>query len=125
MAKDILFRISRPYKIFSTKKVSAVVIPAVKGNVTILPDRAPTMFLLQNGIVELLDIGLKPVEKFFIKGGLADVARNRCAISSEKVVSVDNIDLAKAERKRDAALHDEDKAYYQMIIDNLKLANRQ
>lgn len=124
MAKDILFRISRPYKIFSTKKVSAVVIPAVKGNVTILPDRAPTMFLLQNGIVELLDSYLKPIERLFIKGGLADVARNRCAISSEKVVSVDNIDIAKAERKRDAALHEEDKAYYQMIIDKLKLENR-
>lgn len=120
MAKDILFRISRPYKIFSTKKVSAVVIPAVNGNVTILPDRAPTMFLLENGIVELLDSYLKPIERLFIKGGLADVARNRCAISSEKVVSVDNINLEKAERKRDAALHEEDKAYYQMIIDKLK-----
>lgn len=120
MAKDILFRISRPYKVFSTKKVSAVLIPAVNGNITILPDRAPSMFLLQNGIVELLDNNLKPVEQYYIKGGLADVARNRCAISSEKVVSVDNINLEKAEFKKEQAIHAEDKAYYQMIIDKLK-----
>lgn len=124
ISKEILFRISRPYKVYSTQKVAAVVIPAVKGDVTILPERAPTMFLLRNGIVQILDNHLKPLEKYFVKGGLADVARNRCAISAEKVFSVDTIDIAKAERKRDDAMHNEDKAFYQMVIDELKLINR-
>lgn len=124
ITKEILFRISRPYKIYSTQKVAALVIPALKGDITILPERAPTMFLLRDGIVQILDAQLKPKEKYFVKGGLADVARNRCAISAEKVFSVDTIDIPKAERKRDAALHDEDKAFYQMVINELTLMNK-
>lgn len=120
MSKEILFRISRPYKIYNTEKVFAVVIPAAKGDITILPDRAPTMFLLRDGIVQILDPQMKPIDKYFIKGGLADVARNRCAISSEKVFSTDTITVEKATLKRDAAIHVEDKAFYQMVIDKLQ-----
>lgn len=120
MSKEILFRISRPYKIFSTKKVAAVQIPAVNGDVTILPDRAPTLFLLQNGIVQLLDNQLKPIERYFIKGGVADVARNRCAISSEKVFSVEGADLQRAKEKREQALHDEDRAFYDFVIQTIE-----
>ncbi len=120
MLKEILFRISRPYKVFSTKKVAAVQIPAANGDVTILPDRAPTLFLLRNGVVKLLDNQLKPVERYFIKGGLADVARNRCAISSEKVFSVDGADLARAKEKRDQALHEEDRIFYEFVVQTIE-----
>ena len=120
MLKEILFRISRPYKVFSTKKVAAVQIPAANGDVTILPDRAPTLFLLRNGVVKLLDNQLKTVERYFIKGGLADVARNRCAISSEKVFSVDGADLARAKGKRDTALHEEDRVFYEFVVKTIE-----
>lgn len=124
MLKEILFRISRPYKIFSTRKVAAVQIPAVDGDVTILPGRAPTLFLLRDGIVQLLDNQLKPTERYFIKGGLADVARNRCAISSEKVFSVEGITLQRAKEKRDMALHEEDRAFYEFVVHTLENASR-
>ncbi len=123
MSKEILFRISRPYKVFSTKKVAAVQIPAINGDVTILPDRAPTMFLLRNGIVRLLDNQLKPLENYFVKGGLADVARNRCAISSEKVFSVEGITLQRAKEKRDMAFHEEDRAFYEFVSNTLEYNN--
>lgn len=87
---------------------------------TILPDRAPTLFLLHNGIVKLLDNQLKPIERYFIKGGVADVARNRCAISSEKVFSVDSADLKRAKEKRDQALHEEDRIFYEFVVKTLE-----
>ena len=86
--KTILFRLSRPFKIFRTASVDRVQLPAVGGSVTILPERAPTLFLLTNGLLQILDEDSKPVERYFIKGGVADVARNRCAVSTEKVGSL-------------------------------------
>lgn len=99
--------------------VDKVVVPAANGDLTVLADRAPTLALLRNGLVQVLDKGNHPVERYFIKGGIADIARDRCAISTEKVVSYDNINVARATEKRDAAIHEDDKAYYQMIIDYL------
>lgn len=121
MEKEILFRLSRPYKISATATAARVVLPAVKGDITILPERAPTLILLTNGLLQVLDQSNKPTERYFIKGGVADVARNRCAVSSEKVVSFDKISIERAAEKRDAAIHEEDKVFYQMIIDRLTL----
>ncbi len=119
--KEIIFRLSRPFKVSRTAAVSRVQLPAVGGVVTILPDRAPTLLLLTNGVLQILDREGKPLERFFIKGGVADVARNRCAVSTEKVVSFDKIDLQRATEKRDEAILPEDKTFYQMIVDYLSL----
>lgn len=118
--KEIIFRISRPYKIFSTKKVAALQLPAIGGDITLLPDRAPIMLLLRNGIVRILDNQLKTQESFFVKGGIADFARNRCAISTEKVFCVDGITLERAKEKMATAHHEEDKLFYEYVIKELE-----
>ncbi len=119
MVKEIIFRISRPYKITRTTTVAKVVVPAVGGNFTVIPGRAPTLLLLTNGVVQLLDFNNKVLERYFIKGGVADIARDRCAVSAEKVTEFDEIDLEKAKAKKEEARHQEDKDYYQMITDYL------
>lgn len=118
--EGIIFRISRPYKIYRTSMAPKVVVPGVKGDLTVLVDRAPTLVQLRNGLVQILDKSDKVVERYFIKGGIADIARNRCAISTEKVVAYENTSIEKATAKRDEAIYDEDKAYYQMIIDYIQ-----
>ena len=103
--KEIIFRLSRPFKVSRTAAVS----------------RVQLLLLLTNGVLQILDREGKPLERFFIKGGVADVARNRCAVSTEKVVSFDKIDLLRATEKRDEAILPEDKTFYQMIVDYLSL----
>lgn len=96
-----------------------IVVPGVNGDLTVLRDRAPTLILLRNGILQVLDAANNPVERYYVKGGIADIARNRCAVSSEKVVDCENMTLEKATEKRDAAIHQEDKDFYQMIINDI------
>lgn len=119
MEKGIIFRISRPYKIYRTSMAPRIVVPGIKGDLTVMVDRAPTLVQLRNGLVQVLDKANNVTERYFIKGGIADIARNRCAISTEKVVAYENIGIEKATEKRDSAIHEEDKIYYQMIIDYL------
>lgn len=122
--KQIIFRLSRPFKVSRTAAVDRVQLPAVNGDITILPNRAPILLLLRNGLLQILDKDGKPIERYFVKGGVADVARNRCAVSSEKVVSFDKIDVIKAAEKRDSAILQEDKDFYQSIVDTLQVMNR-
>ena len=121
---QIIFRLSRPFKVSRTAVVDRVQLPAMNGDITILPNRAPVLLLLRNGLLQILDKDGKPVERYFVKGGVADVARNRCAVSSEKVVAFDKIDIVKATEKRDSAILQEDKDFYQSIADILKVVNR-
>ena len=121
---QIIFRLSRPFKVSRTAVVDRVQLPAMNGDITILPNRAPVLLLLRNGLLQILDKDGKPVERYFVKGGVADVARNRCAVSSEKVVAFDKIDIIKATEKRDSAILQEDKDFYQSIADILKVVNR-
>ncbi len=120
---QIIFRLSRPFKVSRTAVVDRVQLPAMNGDITILPNRAPVLLLLRNGLLQILDKNGKPIERYFVKGGVADVARNRCAVSSEKVVSFDKIDVIKAAEKRDSAILQEDKDFYQSILDTLKVMN--
>ena len=122
--KQIIFRLSRPFKVSRTAAVDRVQLPAVNGDITILPNRAPILLLLRNGLLQILYKDGKPTERYFVKGGVADVARNRCAVSSEKVVAFDKIDVIKAAEKRDSAILQEDKDFYQSIVDTLKVMNR-
>ncbi len=116
--EEILFRISRPYKQSKTMTAQKVVLPSTNGMITLLPNRAPIMIGLTNGLIEILDDKNNPIEKWFIKGGIADCARNRCAVSSEKVIAFDLYTKESAAVKRDEARYEEDKSFYQMIIDH-------
>ena len=118
---EILFRLSRPFKISRTAAVDRVQLPVAGGSVTVLPDRAPTLFLLADGLLQVLDKEGNPLDRYLTKGGVADVARNRCAVSTEKVVAFDKIDLPRAAEKRDEAILPDDKVFYQMIVDYLTL----
>lgn len=55
MEKEVIFRLSRPYKVSRTTAVARVVLPGVKGDITIIPDRAPTLILLRDGLIQILD----------------------------------------------------------------------
>ncbi|MFI3241182.1 MAG: hypothetical protein R3Y43_01285 [Alphaproteobacteria bacterium] len=116
---SILFRISRPYKQSKTMNAQKVVLPALNGKITILPDRAPIMVALTNGLIEILDDKNNVIERWFVKGGIADVARNRCAVSSEKVIAYDKYNTESVEVKIEQARYDEDKAFYEVVKSHL------
>lgn len=99
MAEGIVIKLAQPERIVTSGEYSAVIIPAQLSNLTIIPGRAPSMVALTNGLVQLLDVGFKPVEKFYIKGGYADIAGDSCIVSSEVIIDRKSITLEEAESK--------------------------
>jgi F-type H+-transporting ATPase subunit epsilon len=117
MLSGITFRIATPSKILQTERVNKVVLPAYNGTVTILPKRAPSLFVLDCGLVKVLDENNKTLETFFVSGGVADVAKDRCAISAEIAINAYDYDLQSAQKElAKQALSTAEKRFYEMII---------
>lgn len=68
-----------------------MVVPGADGDLTVLPERAPTAMVLTNGYVRVLDEHDGITDKYFIRGGIANIADDICAISTEGVVSEGDI----------------------------------
>ena len=91
----IQLKIVLPHKVLPAKFVTRVVIPAVHGMMTIIPERAPITVLLKNGILDILDENDKSVKRYFIQGGVANVAANECVIMTQKALDMEEVNVEK------------------------------
>ena len=106
MSKDIQFKIVIPSKALPAVNVAQVSIPAFKGKMTIIPNRAPTTILLTTGILEILDENSEAVKKYFIQGGVANVAANECVIMTERAFAFDDVSEEKLQEYREEHLNE-------------------
>jgi len=119
MEKNIRLQLSQPDKVVIAGNFPAVIVPAQLSNLTIIPGRAPSLILLTNGMLQLLDEKSAVVAKYFLQGGLATVANEECLVSSEKIIAKADISLAEASARLEQAADDNEKAFYQIIVDEL------
>ena len=89
--KNIQLKIVLPHKVLPSEEVGQIVIPAEKGMMTIIPDRAPTTVLLKNGIVDVLNAQGVSQKKYFIQSGVANIAADKCMIITEKALNLSEL----------------------------------
>lgn len=82
MSGKIELTIALPSGIVNNIQADKVLLPAVNGNITILPQRAPILLQLQKGVIQTLDEQNSIKEEFAINGGFADVAGDKCFVST-------------------------------------------
>ncbi len=121
---SVVLKITRPGDALPEVKVAKVVLPAAQGNLTVLNERAPTSLLLKNGQIQALDDNNNIVKRFFVYGGVADVAQDVCQVFAEKVHAYDDITLALAQENLAKAETPEVKDFYQLIIAELKTGQK-
>lgn len=119
MANKIKFKICTPSDIYKEAEVDEVQVPAYEGDITLLPLRAPTVFILKMGFVRLMDS--KNKGRYFIKSGVADYYEGICKVMAEEVIDYNNMDIKDYEALRNNSEIEEKKNYYQEIIDMLVL----
>ena len=76
-------------------EADSVLLPAVDGDILILPERAPIFFNLTAGRMIVYNKGQKPVS-FFVSGGICEVRRNLCPVLAWGVEE-EKIDVKKIE----------------------------
>ena len=116
MAKDVNLTIVLPAKIFLQEKVGSVIVPAVRADVDILPNRAPSVFALDFGLLQLLNENGSVKSKYFIQSGMAEVVDNECKVMTQGIISAD-ITAHEAKKRLDMAENEQMKIFYQMILD--------
>ena len=132
MSNHIQLKIILPHKVLPTTEIAQVVIPAYHGMLTVIKDRAPTTVLLKNGILDILDTSNASVKKYFIQGGVANIAANECVVMTGKALEMSTISetqvqealtLHQEELKNvdsSSEKEDEDTRFYQDVMKYLK-----
>ena len=72
MIEKVKLRIETPDSNCLELEANGVIIPAAQGDITILSERAPSVFSLDYGVVQLLNADLKVKDKYYITSGAAD-----------------------------------------------------
>lgn len=117
MDNEIKLTLVIPSKVYLEEKVASVIIPAVRADVNILPDRAPSVFVLDFGVVQVLDKNGSVKKRYFIESGMADIADNNCRIMTQGIVPYDDMTPHIAKQKVETAENEQERLFYQMILD--------
>ena len=118
MEKKVNLTIALPSKIFLNTKAASVIIPAVRADVDILPDRAPSVFTLDYGLLQILSEAGTVKAQYFIKSGAAQIDNNNCMVTTRDVVDFQEINPHEAKKKVEATDNEDDRLFYQMILDH-------
>ena len=123
--ETIFIKMLTPQKPLSVKEVISVEIPAVDGPYLVLPQRAPTMKLLKEGVVVLKDADQGKIEKFFVSAGIAKIRDNACTILAHNIQNAESVDLTEFEKELAAFREKEEKDIHLDEIDKQKFAYTQ
>ena len=83
MENKVHLKIVLPDKVYKEEDVNRVQIPGEYGDLTVLEDRAPSVLTLRSGYIKVLG---EQENKYFIVGGVANIADNVCEVLTEAVV---------------------------------------
>lgn len=124
MANEVNVSIILPARIYLQEKAASIIIPAIRADVDILPDRAPSVFALDFGLVKLLNQNGTLKDSYFIQPGMAEIVNNECKIMTQGVISAKEVSAYDAKKKLADAESEQMKLFYQMVLDYQRGARR-
>lgn len=86
-----------PEKLLLSRPVEMVIIPAVEGDMGVLPGHAPMIVALKGGVISVRDNG-QETARLFVRGGFADVGPTRVTVLADEATPVAELSRAEAER---------------------------
>ncbi len=93
MAESFNFELVSPERLLLSEQVAQVVVPGAEGEFTVLKNHAPFMSTIKPGVVTVTPASGAP-QRYFVRGGFADVSENGLTILAEQAVPVDTLDGA-------------------------------
>lgn len=117
MDNEIKLSLIIPSKVYLEEKVASVILPAVRADVNILPDRAPSVFVLDFGVIQILGRNGEVKKRYFIHSGVAEIAEDTCKVMTQNVVPYDDMTPHSAKQLIETADNEQDRLFYQMVLD--------
>ena len=120
MEKSVHLTVAVPDRVYLEENVASVILPAVRADVNILPDRAPSIFVLDFGVLQILNANGSLKQRYFVQSGVAEIADNNCKVMIQGILPFDDINPHMAKKRMDASEHEQERLFYQMILDYLR-----
>ncbi len=98
MAELLAFEFVSPERLLMSEEVEQVVVPGTDGDFGVLAGHAPVVSTMRPGAVEIYNGAAEPM-RYFVGGGLAEMANNRLTILAEEVIPIADLDRAAIERQ--------------------------
>jgi F-type H+-transporting ATPase subunit epsilon len=93
MAEPLKFDLVSPERLLVSEEVESVVVPGGEGYFTVLARHAPLISTLKPGQLEVKNLA-GAVQKYFVRGGFADVNPNGLTILADQVIPLEDLDAA-------------------------------
>jgi len=84
-----------PERLLLSRPVEMAVIPAVEGDMGVLPNHSPMIVALKGGVIRVTEGG-KETERLFIMGGFAEIAPDRVTVLADEATPVASLSRAAA-----------------------------
>ncbi len=123
MAETMQFDLVSPERKLASGTVKAVQIPGATGDLTAMPDHAPTITTLRPGI--LVTEGPEGEKRYVVTGGFADITPEATSVLAERAYGADAEGRAALEailtetRAKAEGLSGPDKDALDLVADNL------
>ena len=125
MPDPFKFELVSPEKLLFSGNVEQVLVPGAKGDMTIMAKHSPLITTLRPGLLEI-DFPDGKRQRFFARGGFAEVIPAGLTVLAERAIDLDNLDPAQlaqdiADAEEDVAdLSGEAKDKAQMTLEHLR-----
>jgi F-type H+-transporting ATPase subunit epsilon len=100
MAK-LHFDLVSPERLLISAEVDQVDVPGSEGDFGVMPLHAPVMTTLKPGVLTVFQQG-KPPEKYFVRGGFAEVTLDGLTVLAEEAMPLAELDGTLDQRVKDA-----------------------
>ncbi|AAV96396.1 F0F1 ATP synthase subunit epsilon [Ruegeria pomeroyi] len=92
MANTMQFDLVSPERLLASLQVSAVQIPGADGDMTAMPDHAPTITTLRPGVLKVE--GPEGTSEYLVTGGFAQIGADSLSVLAEKAIPVTEVTRA-------------------------------
>lgn len=98
MADTFQLELVSPAKLLLARQVEMATIPAIEGEMGVLPGHSPMIVALRGGVIRVRENGAE-TERLFVPGGFAEVSPDRCTVLADEVTPLASLSRAEAERR--------------------------
>lgn len=117
MANEVHLTIALPSQVFLETEVASVLRRRCAPTLIFCLERAPSVFTLDYGVLQILGLRRQSQRALFYKSGSASIADNKCMVLTSHIIPYDSITPYDAKKQVEVADNEDDRLFYQMILD--------
>jgi len=98
MAQTTQFELVSPHRLVKSEPVEMVVVPAVEGDIGVLPGHSRLVATVRAGLVDIHESG-NVRDQYFVGHGFVEVSPERCTVLTEEAIHLDDLHRPEVETK--------------------------